>query len=83
MLDYKDLIDRMDGFQVGTLIVEQNHVWLHQGMNKSTDLDDSYQIEVYSDGTYYPITLNDAMSVMSTDGWPLYAGLYCRVKKLG
>jgi len=42
-------------------------------------LDETYVIEVFAGGKY-PITYEQARNTMSSDGWPLYAGLEARVK---
>ncbi|BBW97262.1 hypothetical protein ACPVTF_03995 [Geobacillus icigianus] len=64
---------------LGTLIVDGGTVSLETGRGEIV-LDETYVIEVYSDGKYHPITYDQARSTISSDGWPLYAGLEARVK---
>lgn len=67
-------------YTLGTLIVDGDTVLL-ETKNCEIVLDETYAIEVYGDGKYHPITFDQAKNTMSSDGWPLYAGLEARVKK--
>ncbi|WP_102271288.1 hypothetical protein [Cytobacillus massiliigabonensis] len=79
---YNDLIDRLDGYTVGTLIVDDGVVLLQSGVRYLT-LTDAKSIEVLNavDGAehYVALTLAECLTE-STDGWPLFAGLYARVR---
>lgn len=70
---YHDLIDRIDGYTVGTLIVTL------ETRNGEIPLESAASIEVLNGDNYESVTLADCRRI-STDGWPLFAGLYARVK---
>lgn len=70
----------LENYTLGTLIVDGDTVSLETKHGEIV-LDESYVIEVYGDGKYHPITFDQAKNTMSSDGWPLYAGLEARVKK--
>ena len=70
----------LERYTLGTLIVDGDTVSLETGRGEIV-LDETYVIEVYNDGKYHPITYDQARNTMSSDGWPLYAGLGARVKK--
>ncbi|GIN58480.1 hypothetical protein J8TS2_27990 [Lederbergia ruris] len=44
-------------------------------------LDDTYKIEVLNDTEWVSITYEQAVHTLSSDGWPLYAGLTARIRK--
>jgi hypothetical protein len=70
----------LERYTLGTLIVDGDAVSLETGRGEIV-LDETYVIEVYSDGKYHPITYDQARITISSDGCPLYAGLEARVKK--
>ncbi|MGG3841852.1 hypothetical protein [Anoxybacillus kestanbolensis] len=70
----------LERYTLGTLIVDGGKVALETKSGEIV-LDETYVIEVYNDGKYHPITYDKARNTMSSDGWPLYAGLEARVKK--
>lgn len=77
---YRDLIDRLEGFEVGTLIVDAGVVSLdtNDGM---IELTADHKIEVLNGDHYLAVTLDDCLSrVTEGEGWPLFAGLYARIK---
>lgn len=78
----KETIDRVDGYLTGTLIIEDNRVYLERD-GKSIDITNSDKVEVRNGDEYVLITLDDALNTKTDEGWPLFAGLYCRVKKAG
>jgi hypothetical protein len=83
---YKDLIDRIDGYTVGTTIVEENRAYLITDKEKEIDLDTHSQIEIQSvdeHGAHYTeITYEELLNDKTADdGIPLFAGFYARVKK--
>lgn len=69
------------GRQLGTLIVDDGQAYLKTKDDLIT-LNDDYEIEVIADGEYYPITYAQAINTMCTDGWSLYGGFDCRIRKL-
>lgn len=75
----RDIDAFLGGYTLGTLIVDGDTVSLETGRGEIV-LDETYVIEVYGDGKYHPITYDKARNTMSSDGWPLYAGLEARVK---
>lgn len=70
----------LERYTLGTLIVDGDTVSL-ETKNSEILLDETYVIEVLSGEKYHPITYDQARNTMSSDGWPLYAGLEARVKK--
>ncbi len=70
------------GRQFGRLIVDDGQAYLELAIGELIKLDDSYEIEVLNGDTYHPITFQQAINTMSTDGWSLYTGLDCRVKQI-
>lgn len=85
---YKDLIDRLDGFTIGTTIVDDGDVYLLKQDGSRFDLDTHCQIELLTNtvigGQYVEVTfeeLRDVVEVTPDGGIPLYAGFYARVKR--
>lgn len=82
---YKDLIDRIDGYTVGTTVVEDGKAILVTNKGAEMDLDTHSQIEIQSvdeNGTHYTeITYEELLNEETDDGIPLFAGFYARVKK--
>jgi hypothetical protein len=72
----------LENYTLGTLIVDGDTVSL-ETKNGEIVLDESYVIEVFDGEKYHQITYDQARSTISSDGWPLYAGLKARVKKGG
>src|SRR5690606_19443645 len=72
----------LGGYTIGTLIVGDGKVSLETKYGEIV-LDETYHIEVLGGGEYHQITYDQARSTISSDGWPLYAGLEARVKKEG
>ncbi len=79
---YNDLIDRLDGYTVGTLIIDDGLVLLRTGERYLT-LTNAKTIEVLHVGdteVYRAFTYNECLALVDDAGWPLLAGLYTRVK---
>ena len=80
----KQSIYMIDAFlmqkQYGTLIVDVGRAYLDLPVWELITLNNSFEIEVINDGEYIPITYDEAVNTMSTDGWSLFAGLQARVK---
>lgn len=70
----------LENYTLGTLIVDGDIVSLETKHGEIV-LDESYVIEVFGGEKYHPVTYDKARNTMSSDGWPLYAGLEARVKK--
>jgi hypothetical protein len=70
----------LENYTLGTLIVDGDTVSL-ETKHCEIVLDESYVIEVFAGNQYHTITYDQARNTMSSDGWPLYAGLEARVKK--
>jgi len=79
MFNYHDLIDRMDGYRVGTLIVENGMVCI-ESKEKTTWLFPDTEIEVKNGEEYQKYKASDALRLVDDAGWPLLAGMYVRVK---
>lgn len=73
----------LEQYTPGTLIIENGRVFLQTEIGEFVKLDDSFIIEVFADGAYHTITLEQALNTYCSDApeWHLYAGLEARVKK--
>jgi hypothetical protein len=78
----KDTINRVDGFTTGTLVVNENEVSLLLKDGTWLILSDQRTIEVRNGSEYVSVTYQDALEKKTSEGWPLLAGLYARVKKI-
>ncbi|WP_117161314.1 hypothetical protein [Paraliobacillus sp. X-1268] len=83
---YKDLMDRLDGYTIGTTIVDDGDAYLIKQDGSRFDLDTDCQIELLTNtvigGEYVEITFEELRDVVASDGGiPLYAGFYARVKR--
>lgn len=78
---YNDLIDRMDGYDVGTLIIEGDRVSLMNVDDTIKPVTNAHTIDVLNGREYVTITPHDAIHTLTREGWPLYAGLYARIRK--
>ncbi|RJG23293.1 hypothetical protein [Paenibacillus thiaminolyticus] len=75
--------DIAGGFTIGTLIVEDGEVSVCLEDNTYVVLDDTYHVEVYREGdSYVHVGYEYILTAKTVEGWPLLAGLYCRVKKM-
>lgn len=73
---YNDLIDRIDGYIVGTLIVDNGDVYVetkHGAIHAK-------QFDVLNGDTYETYTASDTLSHLDDAGWPIMAGMYVRVR---
>lgn len=81
----KESIDQFDGFITGKLIVDNGEAYILSEDGEEIDLEGAKSIEVRTYNgerhEYHEISYDEARTKMSTDGWSLYAGLYCRVKR--
>lgn len=77
----RETSDIAGGYLTGTLFVEGEAVGLQRQNGEEILLDDTYMIEVRNGDAYQQITIGDALTAKTAEGWPLYAGLYVRVKK--
>lgn len=77
----RETADIAGGYLTGTLFVEGEAVGLQRQNGEEILLDDTYMIEVRNGDAYQQITIGDALTAKTAEGWPLYAGLYVRVKK--
>lgn len=76
---YHDLIDRIDGYTVGTLVIENGKAQL-QTQGGGLALDDAQTIEVLNGDHYETFTVADCLQLKTDEGWPLLAGFYARVR---
>lgn len=80
----KETTDRVDGYATGILIVERDKQIVSLLIDDVLlPLRDHDHIEVRNgDGSYFQITRKEALETMDRGmDAPLFAGLYCRVKK--
>jgi len=81
MFTYNDLIDRMDGFTVGNLVISEGIVALQTQDDEIIPLATDAHIEVLNDGTYLRVSCVDALAWRDPNtGWHTLAGVYARVK---
>lgn len=83
---YKDLIDKLDGFLVGTTVVMDGQAFLITDDGDDIKLDTNCQIELATEdeyGLHYKeITYEELLLEKTSDGGiPLFAGFYARVKR--
>ncbi|SDC70599.1 hypothetical protein SAMN02799630_01239 [Paenibacillus sp. UNCCL117] len=76
----REAADQLGGYRTGTLVVENGVVSLQDAAGSLTELMDVDRIEVVNEDVYKPVTLEEALTLRTVDGWPLLAGLYSRVK---
>jgi hypothetical protein len=74
--------DIAGGYIVGTLVIENGKVYVQKDNGELIEITPKQSIEVYNEGDrkYVKISYEDAVTTMSSDGWPLFAGLDVRVK---
>lgn len=73
--------DQRSGYITGRLVVDGNKVEIHQSDSLIYHAYSNAVIQVKNDDRFIPITHHEAVHTMSTDGWPLYAGKYARIKR--
>ncbi|MFD2681489.1 hypothetical protein [Bacillus seohaeanensis] len=78
----RNTCDMLDGYTIGTLIVEGGRAYMQTETGEEIDLQPYEQIEVYTGGEYKRISYGEVVSTVSSDNWPAYAGLDCRVKPI-
>jgi hypothetical protein len=78
----RNTCDMLDGYTIGTLIVEGGRAYMQTETGEEIDLQPYEQIEVYTGGKYKRISYGEVVSTVSSDNWPAYAGLDCRVKPI-
>lgn len=76
----KETIDIADGYITGQLVVLDGTVRLLRNNGEEILLDDRFLIEIRNSEEYQKITIQEALTAKTAEGWPLYAGLYVRVK---
>ncbi|GEM02777.1 hypothetical protein SAMN05421839_13920 [Halolactibacillus halophilus] len=79
---YQDLIDRMDKWEIGRLIVDRSGVLKLQRKSDDeiVDIARNSNIEVLNGNKFEKHSYETLSTVTDDTGWPAYAGLYTRVK---
>lgn len=82
---YKDLIDGLDGYFIGTTAVMEGQAYLITA-DDDIELDTNCQIEIITEGEqgthYKEITYEELLFERTTvEGRPLFAGFHARVKR--
>jgi hypothetical protein len=74
--------DIAGGYAVGTLVIENGKAYVQKDDGEIIEITPEQSIEVFRDEPreYICITYEEAINTMTSDGWPLYAGLDVRVK---
>ncbi|CAM3464508.1 hypothetical protein EDM52_18460 [Brevibacillus invocatus] len=78
----KETADIMAGYITGRLFVENGTVGIQRSNGQELYLGEGDHIEVRNGDEYQPVTTWDALTAKTVEGWPLYAGLYARVKQM-
>lgn len=76
----KETADRIAGYITGRLIVESDTASLQIESGAKICLTDKHAVEVRNGSEYVSVTLEQALEAQTVEGWPLYGGLYARVK---
>lgn len=72
----------IDGWTLGRLIIEDDHAFLALEICEVILLDrGQFEIEVKNGDEFVPVTVEQVLNAISTDGWLLYAGLDCRIRE--
>jgi len=79
-MDLKQTADIIAGYKTGSLVIESGIVSLQDDAGKLTVLTKRDYIEVRNGCLYEPITLSHALAAVTPEDWPLYGGMYARVK---
>jgi hypothetical protein len=77
----KETIDIADGWITGQLFVENGNVGIQRSTGTEIILDSSYLIEIRNGDEYQRISIEQALTLKTEEGWPLFGGLYTRVKR--
>jgi hypothetical protein len=74
--------DIAGGYITCTLVIDNGEAYVQKDNGELIEITPKQSIEVYSEGDrkYVKISYEDVITTMSTDGWPLFAGLDVRVK---
>jgi hypothetical protein len=74
--------DIAGGYIVGTLVIENDKVYVQKDNGELTEITPKQSIEVYNEGDrkYVKISYESAVNTVTDEGWPLFAGLDVRVK---
>lgn len=81
MFTYRDLIDRMDGYTVGNLVIENGVVSLQTQDDAITPLATDAHIEVRNGDVYLRVTYAEVLAMRDPNtGWHTLAGVYARIK---
>lgn len=75
----KETADIMAGYTTGRLFVENGTVGIQRSNGDEIYLVEGDHIEVRNGNAYERITVDEALTSMTAENWPLYAGLYTRV----
>lgn len=84
----KQSIHQIDAFlenkTLGRLIVyhEKRQAFLELEIGEHIQLNDSFNIEILNCNKWIPVTFEEVITTLSTDGCALYAGKTCRIKKI-
>ncbi|MEK8128643.1 hypothetical protein WMW72_12070 [Paenibacillus filicis] len=77
----REAADKLGGYRTGTLVIDGGVVSLQDATGLLSELTDKDQIEVLNGDAYEVVTLLQALTLRTGEGWPLLAGLYARVAK--
>ncbi|GEM00867.1 hypothetical protein SAMN05421839_10225 [Halolactibacillus halophilus] len=80
---YQDLLDRMDGFEAGSLVIDGSDTLKLQGETDDSiiEIPRDYCIEVLNGNHFEKHNHETLLTVKDDIGWPAYAGLYTKIKR--
>ncbi|WP_150273654.1 hypothetical protein [Paenibacillus tepidiphilus] len=78
----RETADIIAGYTVGRLVVDlaAGSVSLQHDDGSLLLLRDQHHIEIRNGDQYQHLTADQALAAVTAEGWPGYAGLYCRVR---
>lgn len=76
----KETANIIAGYVTGRVVIEHGAVSLQLSSGELVALSQVHRFEVRSGSEYETVTLEQALSLKTAEGWPLLAGLYARVK---
>ncbi|WP_062322627.1 hypothetical protein [Halolactibacillus sp. JCM 19043] len=82
---YQDLIDHIDHYELGHLVIDNNETLKLQLKkdNSIIEIPRDYSIEVFNECRFEKHTHETLLTVKDDIGWPAYAGLYTKIKRKG
>lgn len=71
----------IDGWTTGRTIVADQHAFLALDIGEVILLNGNFEIEVRNGDEFVPVTVEQVLNSKTEEGWPLLAGLDCRIRE--